>query len=77
MKICYRDGKKSNHNFMPFAHVTIPSSIWVDDEALRFYKHDNTVKSIVRRVSKQNYEKGTVIVVHNWRVGYADLVIEI
>ena len=55
---------------MPVAYVN-------SERYLRFYKHENTLKAILRKIRKQNYPKGTELVIPNWFAGYADLVIYI
>ena len=75
MQIVYRNGKKSKHGFMPFGHVVPPVYTWKRMHDIRFYKRKNTLKAVLRRIEKQNYEKGTTICVPSWYVGYADLYV--
>lgn len=85
MHIVYLKGKRSKHSFMPYGNVSRPGSYgsdfplrkrkYVREEALRFTKRYNSLKAILRRIEKQNYEKGTVIFVPNWYVGYADVAV--
>lgn len=42
---------------------------------IRFYKHDNTIKSCCRRIKKMNYPKGTMVFIPNWYVGYSDVYV--
>lgn len=48
---------------------------YVREEVLRFTKRYNSLKAILRRIEKQNYEKGTIVFVPNWYVGYADITV--
>lgn len=40
-------------------------------------KREMSIKSIIRRIRKQHYPKGTRFVFHNWYVGYANIMITI
>ena len=85
MKIMYSKGKRSDHTFMPFAKVTAPENYnsklsvkilrFYGDNTFRFYRRKNCLKTILRLTRKQKYPVGTLVVVPNWYVGYADLVI--
>ena len=75
MQIVYGKGKKSKHGFMPFGDVVPPAYVWKRMHDIRFYKRENTLKAVLRRIQKQNYEKGTTIYVPSWYVGYADLYV--
>lgn len=82
MQIVFGKGKKSKHGFIPVGYIAQPETDaplyardYMSEEIIRFYKRKNTLKAILRRIEKQNYEKGTTIFVPNWYVGYADLYI--
>jgi len=84
MRIAYLKGRKSRHTFMAFGKVVtsehaknipVDKLKYYEDETLRFYKRYNSLKTILRRIRKQNYPKGTVITVFNWYAGYADVQI--
>lgn len=91
MKIIYGKGKKSKHGFMPFAKVTYKEDLMYDISNARWYtdsegfvddykrlpvtKRMQTLKTILRKVRKMNYPKGTRIVIVSWFVGYADVMI--
>lgn len=40
-----------------------------------FHKYESSLKSICRKIKRMNLSKGTVIFVHNWYIGYANVYI--
>ena len=83
MQIVYGKGKKSKSRFMSCGYilqsdVDIPlfKKSWIDGDILDFGKRETTtLKTILRKIKQQNYEKGTVIRILNWYVGYAELYV--
>ena len=76
MQIEFGKGKKSKHGFMPFGKVAPPGiPFYMSKETIRFRKRKNALKAVLRKIEKQNYEKGTTIYVPNWYIGYADLYV--
>ena len=82
MQVVFGKGKKSKHGFMPFGNI-LPSGTEVPlhikkymcEKRIRFCKWENTLKAILRKIKKQNYEKGTTIYVPSWYIGHADLYV--
>lgn len=86
MKIVYLKGKRAKFGFMPFGKVIFPESVeihskkilrFLEDDTLRFYKREVSLKAALRRIKQQKYEKGTVVHLLNWYVGYADILVYI
>ena len=86
MKLVYLKGKRADYGFMAFAKVVYPETVknrntkhlkYFEDEVLRFYKREVSLKAALRRIRKQNYEKGTVVHLIKWYVGYADILVYI
>ena len=86
MKIVYLKGKRATFGFMPFGKVIFPESVemyskkilqYINDDMLRFYKHEVSLKAAIRRIKQQKYEKGTVVHLTNWYVDYADILVYI
>ena len=86
MKLVYLKGKRADYGFMAFAKVIYPETVkdrnkktleYIQDEILRFYKREVSLKAALRRIRKQNYEKGTVVHLLNWYVGHADILVYI
>lgn len=45
------------------------------ENTIRFCRRMNTLKSVLRRIEKQNYPAGTAVLVRNWYVGYSDIIV--
>ena len=91
MRVIWGKGRRLRHSFMPFAKVTYkedprydrPYYIWYSDsegivEGYRKFRPTRrmqSLRSILRRVRKMNYPEGTRIVLRNWYVGYANVMI--
>lgn len=87
MKLVYLKGKRADYGFMAFAKVVYPETVeylneknkknlrYYVDENLRFYRREVSLKAALRRIRKQNYEKGTVVHLINWYVGNADILV--
>lgn len=89
MRVIWGKGRRSRHSFMPIAKVTYKEDplydfkSWYSDsegvvEGYRRFcatRRTQSLRSILRRVRKMNYPKGTRIVISNWFVGYADVMI--
>ena len=91
MKLVYLKGKRADYGFMAFAKVIEPETItrfaksdkinmrnflkYRSDSVLRFYKREASLRSALRRIRKQNYEKGTVVHLISWYVGHADILV--
>lgn len=91
MTIRYGKGRRSRHNFMGICYIAYPHDSFYNDKNCEWFldnwfgndkykkflptRREQSLKSIIRRVGKCDYPKGTRLVFTNWYCNYADVMI--